>query len=162
MQKNMPLGFAALLMLLFAGCKKENFNNAPFRFKLDGQEFYAPSATSEAKRQGNRMIIKGTKLVEFQNKNKLYGEVEIDFYIDPDSLLNPVILNYGNNILRYGNNNFDKTFYTQNATPGVLTFTEFDPSAKKITGTFSAVIAESNGSTTKVVSEGYFNLKYSE
>lgn len=92
----------------------------------------------------------------------MYGEVEIDFYINPDSLLNPVALNYSTNIFRYGNNNFDKTFYSQNATPGVLMFTTFDPSSKKIEGTFNAIVAESTGSTTKVVSEGYFNLSYTE
>lgn len=152
----------ACLLLLISGCKKENFDTAPFRFKLDGQEYYAPAATSSAKRNGNRITIKGTKLVEFQNNSKLYGEVEIDFYINPGSLLNPIELNYGTNILRYGNNNFDKTFYSQNATPGMLTFTEFNPSTKKIAGTFSAAVAESNGANTKVLSDGYFSFTYTE
>jgi hypothetical protein len=153
---------AALLLIGFTGCKKEKFDTSPFRFKLDGEEFYALSSTSSAKRSGNRIIIKGTKPVDFRNKSKLYGEVEIDFYINPDSLLNPVTLNYGTNILRYGNNNFDKTFYSQNATPGVLRFTEFNTSTKKISGTFEAVIAESSGANSKVISEGKFNLTYGE
>lgn len=153
---------ATFLLAFISSCKKENFDNAPFRFKLDGQEFYAPAATSSAKRNGNRITIKGTKLVEFQNNSKLYGEVEIDFFITPDSLLNPIELNYGTNVLRYSNNNFDKTFYSQNAPPGVLIFTEFNPSTKKIAGTFSAVVAESSGSNAKVLNEGQFSFTYGD
>ena len=141
--------------LTIAGCKKENFDDAPFRCKIDGKEFVATEElVAVTVSGGNNFYIQATRVVNPLNDD-LYGEMKLDFSADSTGV---IALNE-TNTWRWSNNGGD-TFRAIGSDAGTLTITSLDLNAKRITGTFHLTAYNSDQSVTRSITEGFFDLTW--
>jgi hypothetical protein len=140
-----------------AGCKKQDFDTASFRCKIDGKEFIgAKDLTTATFNSPSNIRIRTTKVKNVLKPSEPYGEMELNFSYDLSNVFAPAALISSNNIFYYGNNG-GNTLRSSSTNPGVLTITSLDLSTGKITGTFSLTAYDDN-SGTKQITEGGFDL----
>lgn len=147
--------YMTLACITISGCKKEAFNDAKFRCKISGKEFIASDElTNVSVSGGNNFYIQATRVSNPLNDD-LYGEMKLDFSADSTGVieLNAV------NTWRWSNNGTD-TYRSTSTDPGTLTITSLDMNAKRITGTFELVAYNDAQSSTKSITEGFFDLTW--
>lgn len=149
------IGSILMATLTIAGCQKENFDDAPFRCKIDGKEFVATEElVAVTVSGGNNFYIQATRVVNPLNDD-LYGEMKLDFSADSTGV---IALNE-TNTWRWSNNGGD-TFRAIGSDAGTLTITSLDLNAKRITGTFHLTAYNSDQSATRSITEGFFDLTW--
>lgn len=149
------IGSILMATLTIAGCQKENFDDAPFRCKIDGKEFVATEElVAVTVSGGNNFYIQATRVVNPLNDD-LYGEMKLDFSADSTGV---IALNE-TNTWRWSNNGGD-TFRAIGSDAGTLTITSLDLNAKRITGTFHLTAYNTDQSATRSITEGFFDLTW--
>ncbi len=149
------IGSILMATLTIAGCQKENFDDAPFRCKIDGKEFVATEElVAVTVSGGNNFYIQATRVVNPLNDD-LYGEMKLDFSADSTGV---IALNE-TNTWRWSNNG-GETFRAIGSDAGTLTITSLDLNAKRITGTFHLTAYNSDQSATRSITEGFFDLTW--
>jgi hypothetical protein len=133
----------------------EDFEDASFRCKIDGDEFIASEDLISVNYNDatNNFYIQATRVAN-PLSDDLYGEIKLDFSATAPGDI-PLDLT---NTWRWSNNGGD-TYRADGANPGTLTITELDISGKRIAGTFELVATNGSGST-KNVTEGFFDLTW--
>ncbi len=158
MNKTTALGICFAMLAAIAGCKKQDFETAKLRCKMDGKEYVAAKELTTAQFTApNQIRIRGTKLKNVFKPSEPFGELELKFSFDPSDLSQPILLGYSS--VYYGNNGKDKTYRSSQSNPGTLFLTEFNQSTRKLSGTFT-LVAEEDGGGKIVITEGGFNLEY--
>lgn len=147
----LPLSIAAICL---SSCE-EDFDDAPFRCKIDGKEFIASDDLISVNYNDatDNFYIQATRISN-PLSDDLYGEIKLDITVSGPGDI-PLDLS---NTWRWSNNGGD-TYRADGANPGTLTVTDLDISGKRIAGTFELVATNGSGST-KNVTEGYFDLEW--
>ncbi|MBP9153095.1 MAG: hypothetical protein KBF73_12495 [Flavobacteriales bacterium] len=147
--------FLFLACITISSCKKEAFEDAPFRCKIDGKEFIATKDLIQVSvTGGNNFYIQATRVANPLN-DELYGEMKFDVVVDT---IGVVELN-GSNTWRWSNNGGDQ-FRSVGTDPGTLNITSIDFTAKRITGTFQLTAHNDSQTATRSITEGFFDLTW--
>lgn len=146
--------FLTIVAIGLSSCT-EDFEDASFRCKINGEEFIAAEdlVTVNYTAGSNNFYIQATRVANPLSSD-LYGEIKLDFTATDVGVL-PLDLQ---NTWRWSNNGGD-TYRADGANPGTLTITELDISGKHIAGIFELVATNGSGST-KNVTEGFFDLTW--
>lgn len=156
MKRHLWLG----LVMVYAGISacSPSFDDARYRCKINGKEFTASNEliTVTHNVEDAYFIIRGTRLYGGPLSSAPYGEMEIRFSFDPDSLYKPGKLGYGQ--FYYGNNIYDKPFRSTSAKPGSITVLSYDP-AGMVQGTFQLTAFADDGDSL-VITGGTFHLSF--
>jgi len=164
MEKSRFLLLAIFLVVGFSSCKKDNWEEASFRCKVNGEEFIATEKFATAKLQTNSgpsyvLDVDGTRLVNFLNKKQMYGEMKLNsLQFDANEI---GVEQEGNQFFYFGNNTLDKTIRSQYTVPGTYMIENLDEASKKVSGRFELQAIADDG-TTYEITEGYFNLDYKD
>jgi hypothetical protein len=146
--------------ILLSSCKKENFETASFRCKIDGREFIgSKDLTTATFTSPNRMRIRSTKIKNVIKPSEPYGEIELTFTFNPNDISQPIDLSLSDKFY-YGNNGGNVLRNTASS-GGKVTITTFDLSTSTIKGNFSLTAFDDNNNS-KQITEGGFDLKFSQ
>ncbi len=141
--------------LIFSGCE-DDFEDSPFRCKINGEEFKAKDLINVSLTGSDNFYIQATSSAGVNPlNNEPYGEIKFDVYVDSVGTY-PLNLQ---NTWRWSNNG-DQTFRASGTDPGTLTITAIDFNTKKISGTFELTAYNDAGNTTKTVTDGFFDLSW--
>ena len=155
MKHILPL-WALAAAVSFTGCT-EKFEDAKYRCKINGKDFIPGNELIQfdyTENQGNdRIRIRGTALATAILGNNPYGELEIQFSFNDDSI-GTTALAY--DAVFYGNNEWDKTYRSSADDPGSITITSLDKIAKRVTANFELTAYADDGSTL-TITEGFFD-----
>jgi hypothetical protein len=149
------LGMMLMATLTIAGCQKEDFEDAPFRCKIDRKEFVvSDDLLAVTVSGGNNFYIQATRVANPLNDD-LYGEMKLDFSTDSTGT---IALN-ASNTWRWSNNG-GETFRSDGTDPGTLTITSLDMNAKRMTGTFELTAYNGDRSASRSITEGFFDISW--
>lgn len=167
MKKHSILGLFFLLgsLTLFNACKKDNWDDASFRCKINGKEFIATPkfANGNVDLPSNLnepfvLRVSGTRLTSFFDKKKPHGEMKLSMSFLPEEI--GVEKSGGNQFFYFGNNYLDDTFRSiSGQLPSMFVIDEFDQTNKRVKGRFEAEARADNG-TIISITEGYFDVEY--
>ncbi|MCF8459498.1 MAG: hypothetical protein K9G46_02150 [Flavobacteriales bacterium] len=144
-----------LACISISSCKKEAFENAPFRCKIDGKEFIAGKDLIQVSvTGGNNIYIQATRVAN-PLSDELYGEMKLDVLVDS---IGVVALN-GSNTWRWSNNGGD-WFRSVGTNAGTLRITSIDFTKKHIIGTFELTAFNDNQTARRSITEGFFDLTW--
>lgn len=156
----------AFSSLLLSSCKKENWDDAAFRCKVNGKEFIATNKFANANMEINTgqphvLRVSGTRLVNFFNKKALDGEMKLNGMSFYDHEINTQ-REGGSQFLYFGNNSLDKTIRSNNSiSPGWYIIDVFDKDNKKISGRFEVTAYDEDGGVYEIT-EGFFDVEYDD
>ncbi len=144
-----------LACITISSCKKDDFEEAPFRCKINGKEFITTKdLISVSVTGGNNFYIQATRVSNPLNDD-LYGEMKFDVVLDT---IGVVELN-GSNTWCWSNNGGNQ-FRSVGTNPGTLTITAIDFTEKRITGTFRLTAHNDNQAAKRSITEGFFDLTW--
>ncbi len=144
-------------IMLMSGCA-DDFDDAPFRCKINGKPFSTSDALLTVTISGNddNFYIQATSNPASDLiGNDPYGEIKLDIVVDS---LGTYPLNL-QNTWRWSNNG-GQTYRANGVEPGTVTITQLDYGSQRISGTFELVAVGDNDGTTKTVTEGFFDSKW--
>jgi hypothetical protein len=155
-----------ITLLLFAfsaaylsGCQ-EKFEDAKYRCKINGKDFIPGNEliqfTYTENQNNDRIRIRGTALATGIVTGNPYGELEIQFSFNDDSI-GTTQLAY--DAVFYGNNEWDKTFRSSSDDPGSVTITSLDKAGKRVTANFELTAYADDGSTL-TITDGFFDQSW--
>ena len=154
MKKTLTILFFAVIVAFFSSCK-DDFDDSPFRCKINGKEFSTSDDLLMVTISGNEdnFYIQATR-VSVPLSSALYGEIKLDIVVDS---LGTYPLNL-QNTWRWSNNG-GQTYRANGVEQGTVTITQLDHGSQRISGTFELIAVGDDGST-KTVSEGFFDSKW--
>ena len=147
--------FLLTSVVLASGCK-DDFDDSPFRCKINGKEFTATDEFLTVTVSGNddNFYIQATRIANPLNDD-LYGEIKLDIVVDS---LGTYPLNL-QNTWRWSNNG-GQTYRADGVEPGSVTITQLDRDTKRISGTFELVAVGDDDGSTRTVTEGFFDSEW--
>lgn len=157
-----PVVFA--MVFVVSSCKKENWDEASFRCKVNGEEFIATEKFANATLDLNTgephsLRVSGTRLPNFFNKKKLDGEMKLNGMYFYDHEIG-IEMEGQSQFFYFGNNNLDQTIRSNTSlSTGKYRIEAIDQDAKRIKGTFEVKAYDENGGVYDIT-EGYFDVEY--
>jgi len=169
MKKLTFFGFMLLsgIVTLLSSCKKDNWDDASFRCKINGTEYLATPkfATGNLDVPSNEnepyvLRVSGTRLTSFFDKKKPHGEMKLSMSFLPEEI--GTEKPGGNQFFYFGNNYLDKIFRSiSGELPCMFVIDGFDEANKTVSGRFEAD-AKADDGTLISITEGYFDIKYED
>jgi hypothetical protein len=147
--------------IAFSSCKKDTFDEASFRCKINGNEFFASSdqvAVTYTEATGT-IDIRGSKVNLDTKSLAPYGDMKFDITIPDPANGSTISLDSINTYL--WSNNGDQNYRSSKDYPGTLTISEFDTDSKTIKATFSLSAYTANG-TFKEITEGKLDINWGD
>ena len=166
MKKIRLLLAAGITVFLVSSCKKDNWEDAQFRCKVNGKEFIATEKFANANMefntgQPNVLRVSGTRLNNFIEKKKLDGEMKLNGMSFYDNEIG-MELEGGSQFFYFGNTNLDQTLRSNNTlSRGKYIIQSIDQDAKKVKGTFALTAYDESGGVYEIT-EGFFDVKYED
>lgn len=163
--KNLSSFLVLVAVVCFlSSCKKNNWNDASFRCKVNGTEFIATEKFASANMELNEnqphvLRVSGTRLTNFFNKKALDGEMKLNgmYFYDHEV---GTQREGASQFFYFGNNSLDKTIRSNNTlSPGWYVIDMLDKSNKKVSGRFEVTAYDEQGGSY-AITDGFFDVEY--